>query len=196
MRAALTSSGLAALAAIWGLLPLLALPPFSAHMLAHMGLVALASPLLAAGLAGTRLDPVPRAPLLFGALAASLGELVVVWAWHAPALHHLARHSPAPWLLEQASFLAVGLWLWMAALGGGEELRRQRAVQGVVGLLFTSMHMTLLGALLGLAQRPLYGHGTVLDQQVGGAIMLLVGGASYLVGALGLTGLLLRERSP
>jgi putative membrane protein len=183
------------LALIWGL-PRGGVPPFSAHMLAHMSLVAVAAPLLALGLAGSRLDPVPRVPLLFSALGASMVELVVVWVWHAPALHHAARHTSGAAALEQASFLASGLWLWVAALGGSAELRRQRAVQGVTGLLFTSMHMTLLGALLSLASRPLYGHGTVLDQQVGGAIMLLVGGASYLAGALWLTWELLRGRSP
>jgi putative membrane protein len=188
-------AGMGTLALVWGL-PRGGLPPFSAHMLAHMVLVAVAAPLLAVGLAGTRFDPVLRAPRAMSALGASMIELVVVWAWHAPLLHHAARHTSGAAVLEQASFLVSGLWLWGAALGGGAELRRQRAVEGVTGLLFTSMHMTLLGALLGLATRPLYGHGTVLDQQVGGAVMLLLGGVSYLLGALWLTGDLLRERSP
>jgi putative membrane protein len=62
------------------------------------------------------------------------------------------------------------------------------------------MHMTLLGALLALAPRPLYAHGaeyhglTALeDQHLGGAIMLLVGGVSYIAGGLALTVRLLRN---
>ena len=62
------------------------------------------------------------------------------------------------------------------------------------------MHMTLLGALLALSPRPLYAHAgefnglTALDDQhLGGAIMLLVGGISYLFGGLWLTVRLLRD---
>jgi hypothetical protein len=61
------------------------------------------------------------------------------------------------------------------------------------------MHMTLLGALLALSPRPLYRHvaafgglSPLQDQHLGGAIMLLVGGASYLLGGLWLTARLLR----
>jgi putative membrane protein len=63
----------------------------------------------------------------------------------------------------------------------------------VVALLLTSMHMTLLGALLALAPRPLYHRAPASmpsaldDQHLGGAIMLLVGGLAYLAGGLGLT---------
>ncbi len=50
---------------------------------------------------------------------------------------------------------------------------------GAIGLLFTSMHMTLLGALLALSPRALYGSGDVscfgipltpiVDHQAGGS---------------------------
>jgi putative membrane protein len=67
--------------------------------------------------------------------------------------------------------------------------------------LFTSMHMTLLGALFALANRPLFVHvpeaapvGIQLaDQHLGGAIMLLAGGAAYLLGGLWLTAGVLRD---
>ena len=76
-----------------------------------------------------------------------------------------------------------------------------RAAAGVVALLLTSMHMTLLGALLALSPRPLYahaGHGpSALDEQhLGGAIMLGVGGVSYLAGGLWLSVRLLHLRGP
>jgi putative membrane protein len=136
------------------------------------------------------------------AIPASMIELVVVWAWHVPALHHVARHDSAALVLEQGSFIAAGVLLWTAAIGGDREQRRVRAGAGIVALLFTSMHMTLLGALFALANRPLFAHpqtGTSLsavsDQQLGGVIMLLVGGASYLLGGLQLTAIALRARS-
>jgi putative membrane protein len=57
------------------------------------------------------------------------------------------------------------------------------------------MHMTLLGALFALPPRPLYAHaGSLADQHLGGVIMLLVGGASYLAGGLWLTARVLGGR--
>lgn len=205
MRRALLLCGLLALAAVWlGPLPGLARDAFFAHMTMHMGVVAVAAPLLALGVAGGRRDPVRRAPGLFAPVPASVLELIVVWAWHMPALHHAARHSLAGLVLEQGTFLASGLLVWLSAFGGGGDpgVRKERTGAGVVGLLLTSMHMTLLGALLALAPRPLYAHARGLfgltpleDQHLGGAIMLLVGGASYLLGGLWLTAGLLRERA-
>lgn len=118
-------------------------------------------------------------------------EFVAVWAWHLPHLHHLARSHPGYFVAEQATFLLAGLALWVTAWGGTPKQRAERSMGGVTGLLLTSMHMTLLGALLALAKRPLYVHGSghaqlspLIDQQIGGAIMLVLGAVSYLVGGV------------
>jgi putative membrane protein len=199
MRALLTSSGVMVLAGAWlGPLPALSGHSFAAHMAMHMAVVAVAAPLIARGLAGTPLDPVRHASWRAGPIAASLVELVVVWGWHAPSLHALARTQPWALVLEQATFLAAGFWLWAAALGGGG--RRSHEGAGIVALLLTTMHMTLLGALFAMASRPLFAHAAsdagidaaLADQHLGGAIMLLAGGTSYLAGGLWLTGRLLR----
>jgi putative membrane protein len=203
MRAALLPLGLLVLAAVWlgpamGFLPL----SFSGHMTMHMGVVAVAAPLIALGVAGGKLDPVSKAPRFFAPIPASMVELIVVWAWHAPALHHAARHSPVALVIEQGSFVVSGLWVWLSAFGGDARERSNRGAAGVVALLLTSMHMTLLGALLALPPRPLYAHSThaakttlapLTDQHLGGAIMLLGGGVSYLLGGLLLTAGLLRS---
>ncbi|MBI2389692.1 MAG: cytochrome c oxidase assembly protein [Deltaproteobacteria bacterium] len=185
--------GIAALAAAWGWpLPAFGVPPFSLHMAQHMIVVAIAAPLLALGIAGGPLDPAVRAPAVFSPIPASMVEMVVVWAWHAPAMHHLARHSTLGLLAEQATFLLAGVALWISVVGGGEALRRARAFAGVTGLLLTFMHMTLLGALVALTPRDLYGHHghhplpSLADQQIGGAVMLFVSGVVYLGGALAL----------
>lgn len=197
------------LAGVWlGPLPQLAGQAFFAHMAMHMGVVAVAAPLLALGLAGGRFDPVPKAPRWFAPIPASVLELVVVWAWHAPVLHHAARHSSVGLVAEQGMFLLAGLLLWLSAFGGEALRGGKRAAAGVVGLLLTVMHMTLLGALLALSTRPLYQHpgaseqarqafvglSPLEDQHLGGAIMLLVGGAAYLLGGLWLTVGLLRGK--
>lgn len=175
--------------------------PFSAYMTMHMTVVAVAAPLLALAVAGTAADPVRRAPGVFSPVPASVVELVAVWGWHAPALHHLARTTRGGLVLEQGTFLASGLLLWLSVLGGGAARRRARRAAGVVALLLTSMHMTLLGALLALPPRALYpraGWTAALtpleDQHLGGAIMLSVGGAVYLLGGLALVMELLGAR--
>jgi putative membrane protein len=195
MRPLLLAAGLGALAAAWlGPLPALAPHRFSAHMAMHLGVVAVAAPLIAAAVAGSALDPAGRWPALFVPVPAAILELAVVWGWHAPALHHAARHSTPGLVAEQASFLAAGLLVWCAACGGPPARRAERTLAGVMALLLTSAHMTLLGALLALAPRPLYAAGDAValaDQQAGGVLMLLVGGVAYLAGGLGLSARLL-----
>lgn len=199
MRLTFLIFGIFTLATVWGLLPLLAPRAFFVHMVMHMGVVAVAAPLLALGIAGGRLDPVVKTPQLFAPIPISLLELVVVWAWHAPGLHHAARHSVAGLLIEQSMFFVCGLLLWLSAFGGNSPPDANRTAAGVVGLLLTMMHMVLLGALLALTPRPLYSHAEshseltpLEDQHLGGAIMLIGGGVSYLLGGLWLTVRLLR----
>jgi putative membrane protein len=190
------------LGAVWVWpLPHLELPPFASHMTMHMAVVAVVGPMLALAVAGGPLDPALRKPNWFAAIPASVVELVAVWAWHAPLLHHAARSEPSAFALEQGTFLVAGFYLWVSALGGTPEQRRTRAAAGVAGLLLTSMHMTLLGALLALTPRALYRHAhehgaltPLLDQQLGGTIMLFVGAVVYLAGGLGLMGDALRNQ--
>lgn len=200
LRSFLVCAGIALLALIWfGPLPGFARYAFAAHMLMHMGVVALAAPLLALGIAGSRFDLARTFPRLFAPIQASIVELVIVWAWHAPVLHHAARHHLVGLVGEQLMFFSAGLFLWLSAVGGDPVNRTGRTAAGIVGLLLTAMHMTLLGALLALSPRPLYAHmegfsglSALDDQHLGGTIMLLVGGVAYLLGGLGLTVRLLR----
>jgi putative membrane protein len=188
----LTFAGLALLALAWaGPLPHLVPQSFAAHMALHMLVVGIGVPVLAAGLAPRlRLSGVPRSL----AVIASLVDLVVVWLWHVPALHNASRTDGLLLGVEQASFAAAALLVWLVALAGPP-------LAGAVTLFFTSMHMTLLGALLSLAPRPIYpGHHhsggfgltAMQDQQLGGLIMLAIGGVIYLAGGLLLAGQALR----
>lgn len=179
--------GLLLLALVW-LIPLdRYMPVFAAHMVRHMVLVALAAPLLVLSL------PDAADWMAVPPLAAALAEFVVVWGWHLPAAHALGRLQGLGFAAEQASFLAVGLLVWASCL------RRDQPLAGAGGLLVTSMHMTLLGALLVLAPRDIYAEicGTAPDlsgQQIGGMLMLAIGTPVYLIAGLWLTGQALRER--
>jgi putative membrane protein len=192
MAGAALPAGLLVLVLVWGgPVWLLLGPSFTGGMVMHMGVVAIAAPLLAIGL--SQQGMLRRCPRLVGPLVASVLEFAAVWGWHMPGPHEAARSATLFLLLEQGSFLLTGLLVWLACLGAEGE----RQGSGIVALLLTSMHMTLLGALLTLAPRPLYDHEACLgltvleDQSLGGVVMLLVGGAAYLAGGLALAARLL-----
>ncbi|EPX75833.1 cytochrome c oxidase assembly protein [Salipiger mucosus] len=169
---------LALLAALWlSPLPGLATGSMVLHMVLHLGVTALVPALYA-----------PRLPLPSGAMALTLGavvEMLAVWAWHLPSLHLWARLTTTGFVLEQASFLGAGVLLWATVRAAG-------GFGGAVVLLATTMHMTLLGALIGLSPRDLYGDicaghlglSALQEQQVAGAMMAGAGGAIYLAAAL------------
>ena len=177
MRAAGIGAGAAVALMAWVLPAPAPLWPFADHMVRHMALVAIAAPLLALGLRGAPLPAVPP-------LVATLVEFAAVWGWHLPAAHEAAQTSAAWFAAEHATFLLAGLALWLAVLRPGGQLA------GAGGMLLTSMHMTLLGALLVLATRQLYPSaicGGPVDQQMGGMIMLGLGTPIYLAAGLALT---------
>lgn len=201
---ALMLAGIAVLAFAWaGPLPGLVSGSFAAHMLLHMTVVGIGIPLLAAGLG----------PLVAGRnwlrsqlalpIAVSILDLVVVWGWHAPALHHASRTLPWALAAEQISFALVSLLVWLVALASTTRTRQSAALAGAMALFFTSMHMTLLSALIGLAPRPIYGRhlhhpggpSALTDQQLGGVVMLGIGGVIYLAGGLMLMARVLRRQA-
>ena len=171
--------GLGLLAALW-LLPLghWLGADFPHHMLRHMGLVTVVAPLLVLGF------PTATAPFALSPLLGAVVEFAVVWGWHLPALHGWADGGWLGLILEQSSFALAGLLVWAGCLRGD-------ALAGAGGLLLTSMHMTLLGALIILAPRDLYAEicGRAADlsaQQLGGLLMLGIGTPVYLIAGLGL----------
>lgn len=201
---ALTIAGVAVLLLAWaGPLPGMVAGSFAAHMVLHMAVVGIGVPLLAAGmgpLVAQRNWPGSQLAL---PIVVSILDLVVVWGWHAPALHHASRSQPWALAAEQASFVIVSLLVWLVALGSTSQTRQSAALAGAMALFFTSMHMTLLGALIGLAPRVIYdGHShhavglpALADQQLGGVIMLGIGGVIYLAGGLVLMARVLQRRT-
>lgn len=199
-RLSLVAGCIVLCAAWWSPLPELGLAPFATHMIVHISVVAIAAPLLGAWLAsGAVLERLPQ-PLL-SPIPASVLEFIVVWAWHAPMLHELARLSRIAFVAEQASFVIAGVLLWTSALRRGPAAAGGSGA-GVIALLLTSMHMILLGTLLTLAPRPLYTHAItsigdiyaqLAAQRIGGMMMLIGGGLPYLAGGLYLVNRLLRQ---
>lgn len=193
-------TGLAVLAVLWlGPLPAMSRTAFSAHMVLHLGVVALAAPLLAIGLvqSGIRLDS--AAHLRRWMVASFVCEMVVVWGWHAPYLHEAAARNVGVFMLQQVSFLIVGLSLWLLGFAA-----RAKAAVGAALILFvlTLMHMTMLGTLLIFAPRLIYAPEFCLgafglqpldDQRFGGILMATWSGIVYLAAGIALGYRLLAE---
>ena len=181
-------AGAGLLALLWlGPLPALAQVSMTAHMLLHVGLVAVVPALLR----------VPLPALGGGALAlAVVADIVVVWGWHLPAAHIWASLDDTGFVLQQASFLAVGIAVWSLADAAGR-------LAAAAVLMVTAMHMTMLGIALTLAPQVLYpgvcgggpfGLGPLEDQQMAGVVMAVLAPAVYLAGGLARLAPLLSER--
>jgi putative membrane protein len=159
---------------------------FSARVVHHVLLIAVAAPLLActapvrhaarASFAGAG----PGLPLAVSAL--------VLWAWHHPAAYDLALSHVAVYWLMQLSLLGSALWFWHRVFAADRA--------PVVHLMFIVANfaqMGMLGAILTLAPAALYdahaiapydwGMSPLLDQQLGGLIMWVPAGIPYAAAA-------------
>ena len=123
-------------------------------------------------------------------VAAWLVHAVVLWSWHTPVLFEATLENESIHALQHASFLFSALLFWWAVIHG-----RQRALGFGLAVLYmftTALHSGLLGALLPFANTiwyPGYAEHTsewgltpLDDQQLGGAIMMMVDVAILMVG--------------
>lgn len=148
---------------------------FSARVVHHLLLVALAAPLIALALPAK----VPRrATPLF------LISTGVLWAWHLPKAYDAAMADMGLYWVMQATLLGSATAFWRAVLAPG-----QPTGQAGLAILGAYMQMGLLGALLTFAPDPLYaihqlaplawGFTPLSDQQLGGIIMWVPAGIPY-----------------
>jgi cytochrome c oxidase assembly factor CtaG len=191
---------------------------FAPHMLEHELLTVLAAPLLAAGRPGVPYLlalPLPwRRRLgvwLATARAARIWRRLVhpgvawalhgaaLWLWHAPPLFEAALRSEAIHYLQHVTLLGTALLFWASLLPRRAEA--QARVIAVFSLFTTTLHSTLLGALLTLSPTVWYasyaaaagGLSALEDQQLAGLIMWVPAGLVYVAAALALLGAVLRD---
>ena len=170
-------AGYAAIAvlAVAFLSPLCALSSalFSARVLHHVLLLAVAAPLLA------------LARPTSAAISAGLpfvAATLVLWVWHLPVAYDAALGHMVLYWLMQATLFATAVWFWRAVFS-------QPAGSGVLWILFAYMSMGFLGALLSLAPTAFYaahtlaplvwGFTPLADQQLGGLIMWMPAGLPF-----------------
>ena len=170
------------------------LPPYgpqAGHMAAHIASMNVAAPLLAALVATRRRLPDSRPALLW---AATLGQIVLIWAFHAPAIHAVATSHPWLWLGMHGLLLLAAVSFWISLL----TLAANRRWQAVPALLLTGKLVCLLAALLVFAPRALYAaaghalHGlsawpALDDQHLAGLLMIAACPLGYLVPAVVIT---------
>ena len=183
---------------------------FAIHMIQHEMLMLIAAPLLIFGrplplflwaFSVRKRASIARAALrikgfwvtLLSPLTAWLLHALALWIWHAPAFFDAALRNETVHEVQHLSFLGSALIFWASMV----ENRRQ-AHQGaaVVYLFTTTIHTSVLGALITFATRPWYsaylqtplqwGLTALEDQQLGGLIMWLPGSLVYVGIALAL----------
>ncbi|PTE23398.1 hypothetical protein C5F48_02075 [Cereibacter changlensis JA139] len=146
---------------------------FSARVVHHVLLLAVAAPLLALALPGRR-----------GGLGLPFAlSTAVLWLWHLPQAYDAAMANYAVYWLMQATLLGSALLFWRAVFAAGQE------GAALLALLAAYVQMALLGALLTFAPEGLYAiHATapmawgmtaLADQQLGGLIMWVPAGLPY-----------------
>lgn len=146
---------------------------FSARVLHHVLIVAVAAPLLVRG-AGWQAR---------GGSVAFLIHLAAIWFWHMPQPYAAALGSDGIYWLMELSLLASALWLW-AAIRGADRIGVAVALS-----LGTLLHMGMLGALLTFAARPMFaahllttqsfGLTALEDQQLAGLLMWVPAALPY-----------------
>lgn len=192
---------------------------FTAHMIEHELMMAVAAPLIAASAPGAAVMwALPKAwrhatarlvhagPVawtwrsLSAPAAATILHAIAIWAWHVPGLFEVALERGVLHYAQHASFFFTGLLFWWTVLprgGGGGNLG-----SSVMHLFLTSMHTSLLGVLLLLSPRLWYPANSSVaqlwsltaleDQQLAGLVMWVPAGLLYGGAALLMAGLWIR----
>ena len=148
---------------------------FSARVVHHVLLVAVAAPLLA-------LSRPARAPVSVG--LPFLLATAALWLWHAPVAYDAALGNKALYWVMQASLFGSAFVFWRAAFS-------QPGGAGVVWVFLAYLAMGMLGAILSLAPHAVYathaitpllwGLTPLSDQQLGGLIMWMPAGLPFAV---------------
>lgn len=152
---------------------------FSARVLHHVLMVAIAAPLLALARPARAASPVGL-PFMLATAA--------LWLWHLPAAYDAALSSVPLYWLMQASLLASAWVFWRAVFS-------QPAGAGLGWVFLAYLQMGMLGAILTLAPDAVYaahatapmlwGFTSLADQQLGGLVMWMPAALAYAVwGAL------------
>ena len=180
---------------------------FSARVTQHMVLTLIAAPMLILGRVELVVPGLVRrlqrlrsplsndVALWFGGVAYA----VALWSWHLPGPYDATLQNNAVYWAMHITTIGAALVLWKGLLGSG---RASIGTAMLVGFC-TAMQMSLLGAVLTLANRSLFivhqgttwpwGLSPLDDQQLGGLVMWVPAGLLFTIYALVAFGLWLHR---
>jgi putative membrane protein len=172
---------------------------FSAHMVEHMLLTLVVPPLLLIGVPGWMLRPlIVRFPLLL-----SIGRILVhplvayglfnalFIGYHLPTFYDLSLEVPLLHALFHQIFIVTSILSWWPVLSPLRELPPLSPPAQMIYLFAYTLPTGLLGAFFTFAESPIYPQYAnaprvwssltpLVDQQLGGLIMWVIGGTFYL----------------
>lgn len=183
---------------------------FYVHMIQHLLLMLVASPLLVLGkpavayraALAARFSKSERildssawratTGVALNLVLVGIANTVVIWAWHLPNLYEAAIRNDLVHAFEHAGFVAVSLPFWAVVLQG----TKTRGPAGRIFLVFgVALQSSALGAIIAFAGSPLYslevlgtpawGLTPMEDQQLAGALMWVLPGILYLTTMVG-----------
>ncbi|HEX6350075.1 MAG TPA: cytochrome c oxidase assembly protein [Candidatus Dormibacteraeota bacterium] len=171
----------------------------SVHMLQHVMLGLIAPPLLVLGLSpsmAATLSRIPGVRPLTEPVPAQVLAAAVMVGWHLPPLYD-ATENPNLHIVEHLTFIASGVVFWWPVLDATSARSHWRLgeVGRLVYLLVGTIPQDGVAIVLQFSRVPFYdfyrhapmlvpGWDAVIDQNVAGTVLQLVGKTSYLVAAI------------
>ena len=169
---------------------------FSAHMVQHLILTLLFPPLFLYGVPADLARRVIRpgwaralgARLVRPIPAATIFTVPIV-LWHLPPFYEAAMRHHGLHIMQHLVFLATSVVMWWPVLSPLPELPRASYPGQLLYLFLLGIPMSVVGAMITLADVPLYpfyvaaprvvGLSPLDDQQIGGLIMWVPGGLVF-----------------
>ena len=169
---------------------------FSAHMVQHLVLTLLFPPLFLYGLPADLVRKVIRPAWLRTAGAALVRPVPAaaifsgpIILWHMPLFYEAAMRHHGLHIVQHLVFIATAVVMWWPVLSPVPELPRASYPGQMLYLFLLGIPMTIVGALITLADTPLYpfyvaaprvwGLSPLDDQQIGWLIMWVPGGLVF-----------------
>ena len=169
---------------------------FTAHMVQHLVLTLLVTPLLIAGTPGWMIRPALQYPWVLRTARAVTAPVaafsiftVTIVAWHLPPLYNLAMDVHPVHIVEHLCFLVASTIMWWPVMSTLPELPRLGYGQQMLYVIAVALPMSVLAIVLTYADTTLYpayasapriwGITPLEDQRYGGLLMWLPGGLIF-----------------
>ena len=170
---------------------------FSAHMVQHLLLTMVVTPLLIVGTPAAMLRPALAYPVInriakritTGGAAFVLFNVVLI-AWHLPPLYNLAMANHDVHIVQHLTFLVTSVLMWWPLLSRMPELPALSRPLQILYVCLLMIPMSVVGMIITYADSVLYpayevaprmwGLSPMEDQLIGGLIMWIPGSFIYI----------------